>query len=96
MKWQSFRYDFGTYLKSDSIIKAALLEFLQQVVKPLQGNNTICFMFKIQTDQGFRSITHLQQFNINKTPYPIKGLAIEDFEGQLKLDQQNNLSTFLT
>lgn len=88
MKWQSFRYDFGTYLKSDSIIKAALLEFLQQVVKPLQGNNTICFMFKIQTDQGFKSITHLQQFNINKTHK-----AIEDFEGQLKLDQQNNLQT---
>jgi hypothetical protein len=23
-------------------------------------------MFKIQTDQGFKSITHLQEFNINK------------------------------
>jgi hypothetical protein len=45
-------------------------------------------MFKIQTDQGFKSITHLQQFNINKTHK-----AIEDFEGQLKLDQQNNLQT---
>jgi hypothetical protein len=25
-------------------------------------------MFKIQTDQGFKSVTHMQEFNINKFP----------------------------
>ena len=47
------------------VIKSAYLGFLQQVVAPLKGNFTICFMFKIQNDQGFKSITHLQEFNLN-------------------------------
>jgi hypothetical protein len=45
-------------------------------------------MFKIQTDQGFRSITHLQQFNLNRT---LKG--IENYEEQYLIDQQHNLKT---
>jgi hypothetical protein len=65
-KWQTFRYDFGNYLKSNTAIKAAVLDFVREIVAPLKGKNTICFMFKIQTDQGFKSITHLQEFNINK------------------------------
>jgi hypothetical protein len=77
-KWQSFRYDFGTFLKSDSTIKAAYLEFIREVIKPLKGNNTICFMFKIQTDQGFKSITHLQEFNLNIIPKEEKDYEIEN------------------
>jgi len=67
-KWHSFRYYFTNELKSDLEIKAALTEFIHEVITPLKGKNTICFMFKIQTDQGFKSITHLQEFNINKFP----------------------------
>jgi DNA polymerase type B, organellar and viral len=83
-KWQTFRFDLGSYLLSDSAIKVALSDFLQLVVKPLQGKNTICFMFKIQTDQGFKSITHLQEFNINK--FSKAGFEEEEW---LKNNQQN-------
>ena len=68
-KWQTFKFtDFTSFLPMRMVIKSAYLGFLQQVVAPLKGNFTICFMFKIQNDQGFKSITHLQEFNLNKFP----------------------------
>jgi DNA polymerase type B, organellar and viral len=83
-KWQSFRYDFSNFLNSNSGFSDAYSAFLIEVVKPLTGNNTICFMFKIQTDQGFKSITHVQEININKTPTEHKDHLIE---------RQKNLDT---
>lgn len=76
-KWQTFRFDIGPYSISSLAVKLALLEFGKTVLKHLHGKNTILFMFKVQTDQGFRSITHLQEFQWNKTPYPIKGVGVK-------------------
>jgi hypothetical protein len=67
-KWNNFRFDIGPYPISSLAVKLALLEFGKTVLKHLHGKNTILFMFKVQTDQGFRSITHLQEFQWNKTP----------------------------
>jgi hypothetical protein len=80
-KWQTFRYELGSNFNSNSAIKAALLEFLHEVVRPLEGEHTICFMFKIQTDQGFKSITHLQEFNLNRIP--------KEHKDYLKIQNQN-------
>jgi hypothetical protein len=38
-------------------------------------------MFKIQTDQGFKSITHLQEFNLNRIP--------KEHKDYLKIQNQN-------
>jgi hypothetical protein len=42
---------------------------MRKEIKRLEGNTTILFMFKIQTSEGFRSITHLQRINLSKTSY---------------------------
>lgn len=87
-RWQSFRYDIGPYLNVGSSVRHAILEFVHQVLKPLEGKQTVCFMFKIQTDQGFRSITHLQKFNIIRTPKDIV-----NYDEQILIDQEQNLET---
>jgi hypothetical protein len=45
-------------------MKTAIVEFGKTVLKKLIGKNTVLFMFKIQTEEeGFKSITHLQEFH---------------------------------
>lgn len=68
-KWNDFRFDIGPYTNCSSAMKTAIVEFGKTVLKKLIGKNTVLFMFKIQTEEeGFKSITHLQEFHWNKTP----------------------------
>lgn len=66
--WQQFRFDIGPYNNSFIFMQHAISDFSRTVLSNLTGENTVLFMFKIQTDQGFRSITHLQKFNFNQKP----------------------------
>jgi DNA polymerase type B, organellar and viral len=99
--WQTFRFEIGIYVDFNIALKNAFKEFMSKEIKRLEGKNTIFFMFKVQTDQGFRSITHLQRINISKTTYEkyMETYHVEnisrDFQKFVAQEMQDNAKTLL-